>query len=55
VLVVGERTELLEMGGVVQLVTRDRRVRIVINKEAADKAGLEISSKLMALADIHDD
>jgi hypothetical protein len=55
VLVVGERTELLEMGGVVQLVTRDRRVRIVINKEAADKAGLEISSKLMALADVHDD
>jgi hypothetical protein len=54
VLTVGERREFVESGGVVQLDRRDRKVVIVVNKRAADRSGLDISSKLMALAEVVD-
>jgi hypothetical protein len=39
-----------EAGGTMQFVIEDCRVRFVVNLAAAEKAGLRISSKLLALA-----
>jgi hypothetical protein len=39
-----------EAGGVMQFVIEDSRVRFVINLAAAERARLQISAKLLALA-----
>lgn len=52
VLTVGESAEFLGQGGVIRLYILDNRVRFEISLEAAERAGLKISSKLLALAQI---
>lgn len=55
VLIVGESEGFAAAGGTIQFVLDQNRVRFVINPDAADRAGLKISSKLLALAIIvHD-
>jgi hypothetical protein len=50
VLTVGESDEFLEQGGIINFFMEARRVRFRINSEAAVRAGLRISSKLLQLA-----
>jgi len=50
VLVVGESEDFAISGGAIQLVLEGNHVRFVINPDAAERAGLKISSKLLALA-----
>lgn len=50
VLIVGESEGFATAGGTIQFVLDQNRVRFVINPDAADRAGLKISSKLLALA-----
>jgi hypothetical protein len=55
VLLVGESEGFAASGGAIQFTIEDSRVRFIINPDAADRAGLKISSKLLALARIvHD-
>jgi hypothetical protein len=56
VLTVGETSDFTETGGVIDFVQRQNRMAFEINIEAADRAGVKISSKLLSLARIvHDD
>ena len=50
VLTVGETDRFLETGGMVNFVFQGTKIRFQINKEAASRAGLKVSSKLMSLA-----
>jgi hypothetical protein len=52
VLTVGEMDRFAEQGGVIHFRTEDRRVRLVVNTAAAERAGLRISSELLKLARI---
>ena len=55
VLLVGEGEEFAGAGGTIQFFLQDNRVRFAINPDAASRAGLKISSKLLALASVvHD-
>jgi hypothetical protein len=54
-LIVGETENFAGSGGAIQFVLEANRVRFAINTDAADRAGLKVSSKLLALATIvHD-
>lgn len=54
-LLVGESEEFAGTGGTIQFFLQDNRVRFAINPEAANRVGLKISSKLLALATVvHD-
>ncbi|MBI2820275.1 MAG: YfiR family protein [Acidobacteria bacterium] len=50
VLTVGEEEKFIEQGGVIRFLLDDNRVRFDINNLSARKAGLKISSRLLALA-----
>jgi len=50
VLTVGENADFLGQGGVIRLFLLDSRIRFEISLEAAERAGLRVSSKLLALA-----
>lgn len=50
VLTVGEAPGFLERGGMINLVEAHGRIRFEINRTAAEKAGLAISSRLLSLA-----
>jgi hypothetical protein len=52
VLTVGEMTQFAGHGGMIQFSLEDQQVRFDINLDAASRAGLEISSKLLVLARI---
>ena len=52
VLTVGEAKGFAARGGVVNLVTEDEHVRMEINPEAAARARLKVSSRLMQLAKV---
>ena len=52
ILTVGENDQFAEQGGMIQLVMQDNRIRFKINPTAAAQAGIRISSKLLALAQI---
>ena len=52
VLTIGEADKFAQDGGIVRLVTENNKVRFEINVDAAERAGLRISSKLLALARI---
>jgi uncharacterized protein DUF4154 len=55
VLVVGETPGFAAAGGVIEFTLEDNRVRFTINTDAANRAGLTVSSKLLALAKVvHD-
>ncbi len=54
-LVVGETRNFAAAGGSIEFLLEDNRVRFAINTDAADRAGLKLSSKLLSLARIvHD-
>ncbi len=50
VLTVGESRRFLTQGGALAFVLDDNRVRFDVNKKAAERAGLTISSKLLRVA-----
>lgn len=49
-LVVGEGRDFARQGGTIGFVIADETVRFVVNLEARDRAGLRISSRILALA-----
>lgn len=51
VLVVGEGEVFLDCGGMIGFVKREDRVRIQVGLEAARRAGLQISSRLLSVAE----
>lgn len=52
ILTVGESPDFLEKGGIINLVHRDRKIRLQVNLSAAGKAHLKISSRLLVVADV---
>lgn len=50
VLTVGESPQFAERGGIIGFVTQSNRVRFVVNRAAADRAGLSLSSELLRVA-----
>jgi len=50
VLTIGERAEFSRLGGVIAFIREGQRVHFQINLDAANRAGLHISSKLLRLA-----
>jgi hypothetical protein len=52
VLTVGETEGFLEQGGVIRFTLQDGKVRFEISPEAAQRAGLKMSSKLLRLANL---
>jgi hypothetical protein len=55
VLLVGEADGFAEAGGTIQFALEDNHVRFLINPDAAARAGLKVSSKLLSLARVvHD-
>lgn len=50
VLTVGENSEFLSLGGMINFVLEEDRVRFEINLEAAERHHLKISSKLLSVA-----
>jgi hypothetical protein len=50
VLTVGDTPEFLEQGGIINFILEGSKVRFEINQEAAERVGIKISSKLLALA-----
>jgi len=52
VLTVGDGESFTRQGGIMNFVVRDNRVRFEVNTDAAGRAGLSISSKLLQLATI---
>jgi uncharacterized protein DUF4154 len=52
ILSVGEADGFISSGGMVNFVVEDNHVRFQINPSAAEKAGLKISSKLLAIAQV---
>lgn len=50
VLTIGEGEEFAREGGVIGLLIEDRKVRFDVNLDAAQAAGLKISSRMLALA-----
>ncbi len=51
-LLVGDTQGFAESGGAIEFLLENNRIRFAINPEAADRADLKVSSKLLALAEI---
>jgi len=52
VLTIGESTGFVEEGGMLNLVTDNDHIRLQVNPDAAQAAGLKISSRLLAIAQV---
>jgi hypothetical protein len=52
ILTVGETDDFITAGGIIRFTENARRIRFEINPDAADKASLRVSSRLLRLADI---
>jgi hypothetical protein len=52
ILTVGETAEFLDQGGAINFVLKEGQIHLEINLEAARQAHLEISSKLLNVADV---
>jgi hypothetical protein len=52
ILTVGETTKFMQAGGIIRFFIADGRIRFEIDPDAADKAALRLSSRLMSLATI---
>jgi hypothetical protein len=52
VLTIGEQAQFSRLGGVIAFIRDGSRIRFEINPDAADRAGLQVSSKLLRLADV---
>ncbi|MCX7427106.1 MAG: YfiR family protein [Planctomycetia bacterium] len=53
-LLVGDGPGFLERGGIVQFVVEENRIRVVVSRKAAERAGLTISAKLLQVARVVD-
>jgi hypothetical protein len=51
VLTVSDVEDFAHGGGVIQLLTRDKKIRFAVNRAAADAAGLKIDARLLRLAE----
>lgn len=51
-LTVGEREQFLELGGIINFLMKDGKVRLEVDLEAARQANLRISSRLLNVADV---
>jgi hypothetical protein len=51
VLTVDESDQFVHLGGIINFTMRDSKVHFVINVDAAQQAGLKVSSKLLKVAD----
>jgi hypothetical protein len=54
VLLVGDAEGFLDRGGTMQFVVEDNKIRVVISRKAAERAGLTISAKLLQVARVVD-
>lgn len=52
ILTVSDSEDFAVKGGMIQFVKKDNRIKLMINLEAAQQAGVEISPKLLSLAEI---
>ncbi|MDY6989879.1 MAG: YfiR family protein [Thermodesulfobacteriota bacterium] len=52
VLTIGDMEDFAQRGGIIHFVTSGNRIGFKINMDAAERAGLKISSRLLKLADI---
>jgi hypothetical protein len=52
VLTVGETDQFLEQGGAINFVKKEGKIRLEINLDAARQANVQISSKLLSVADV---
>jgi hypothetical protein len=52
VLTIAETPDFAKRGGIIALVLQDSKVRFIVNVNAAEQAGLSISSRLLALATV---
>jgi hypothetical protein len=52
ILTVGESDHFLSQGGVINFVKKDAKIRLEINLDAARKSNLQVSSKLLNVADL---
>lgn len=52
VLTVGETDSFIQLGGMINLARKNNRIRLEVNPEAAERAHLKISSKLLGVSDI---
>jgi hypothetical protein len=50
VLTISDLPGFVDRGGMIQFVMRDRRIRFMVNADAADRAGLTLSSELLRVA-----
>jgi dihydroxyacid dehydratase/phosphogluconate dehydratase len=50
VLTIGEHVPFSRLGGIIAFIRDGNRVRFEINADAAERAGLQVSSKLLRLA-----
>jgi hypothetical protein len=50
VLTVGETEQFVQDGGIIGFLLAEKKMRFEINLESAEKSGLKISAKLLALA-----
>ena len=53
VITVGDGEEFVRRGGMVGFVIRNRKIRFVINPDAAEKVGIRFSSRLLRVAEIY--
>lgn len=54
VLTVGEDTAFSRAGGMIEMALKTDQVRLEINRAAANRAGLKISSRLLSIAEVTD-
>ena len=54
VLLVGDSPDFITWGGTVQFVLEDNKVRVVISRKAAERAGLTVNAKLLQIARVVD-
>jgi hypothetical protein len=54
VLLVGDAADFLIWGGTMQFVVEDNKIRVVVSRKAAERAGLTISAKLLQVARVVD-
>jgi hypothetical protein len=52
VLTIGQADGFARMGGIINLFTKDRRLRFEVNPAAAERAGIKLSSQLLMSAEI---
>lgn len=50
----GDAAGFIESGGIINFIVRSNKLRFVINVDAADASGLDLSSRLLRLAILSD-